>query len=189
MNKSIVILTTLGIFAIILCFLVFHTSCKKEVDCSDCQLTNDQIALMIYTQNQKVLFKNDATNITDTLFVGSIYYEPPHCSSPCDFGTGAIMANFTFSQLSPFCFLISSGEAFPFAQFDGSYSFNLNSSTQYVIINGTTYNDVCSIISNPDSVTIRKNGDQSKVPWKILYSKSKGFIRFYMLNGQTISKL
>jgi hypothetical protein len=58
----------------------------------------------------------------------------------------------------------------------------LNSMT----INGTTYNDVFVTSINPATIP---SSYKSKTPWKINYSKSKGFIRFYMVNGQTWSKL
>ena len=189
MKKITVTITTLGLLAILSCWLVFHISCKKEDDCSGCYLTNDQLALMVYTKGQKVIFKNDSTNTLDTLNVEDISYCPSNCSSPCYFGTGCVEANFTFSHLSQFYILISplSNDCLLSTHFAEGYGFDLNTPTQTVTVNSTTYND--AYIVQVDSTTINHNGDQLKVPWKIYYSKSKGFVRFFMVNGQTWSKL
>jgi hypothetical protein len=66
--------------------------------------------------------------------------------------------------------------------------YDLNVPTQTVVVDGTTYNDVYSVQTDSTKIDT-SNWDKQKIPWKIDYSKSKGFVRFHMVNGQTWSKL
>jgi hypothetical protein len=188
MKKTIFTITSLGLLAILSCWLVFHVSCKKENDCSDCYLTSEQTALIIYMQGQKVIFKNDSTNIFDTLFVKDIGSQLSSCSSPCDQQSSHCVEVFSFSHFNEFNFEVSTSSQIPIIYFNNlKYIFELNVPTQIATVNSSTFNDVYSV--HVDSTTIVSNGDKLKVPWKIDYSKSKGFVRFYMINGQTWSKL
>jgi hypothetical protein len=193
MKKITVTITTLGLLAILSCWLVFHISCKKEDDCSGCpQLSNEELNFICYNQGDKVVFKNDSTNIFDTLTIYIKVINPTFCSDPCNKPNGSVIANFSFSHLLKSGGIgIQSHNETPEIGFDGpsynSYNFPLSGNTQTVTVNSTTYND--AYIVQVDSTTINHNGDQLKVPWKIYYSKSKGFVRFFMVNGQTWSKL
>ncbi|MGD0709545.1 MAG: hypothetical protein ABR968_00020 [Bacteroidales bacterium] len=191
MKKTTLTITSLGLLALLSCWLVFHLSCKKD-ECSGCYLTNDQLAFLIYTKGQKVIFKNDSTNILDTLYAEGTAWGYSACSDPCNEQSGSAQVNFTFSNLNESQFWINAGQgssSYPFIQFFGKsdYTFFINPPTQIVTVNGTTYNDV--YLAQIDSTNIDSHGEKLKVPWKIYYSKSVGFVRFYMMNGQTISKL
>ncbi len=164
MKKTTLTLTSLGLLAILSCWLVFHVSCKKEDDCSGCYLTDEQKSFLIGVQGQKVIFKNDTTGIFDTLCTEGTFYGPSNCSSPCDNQPGSVATGFTFSHLSPFGIHISSsGEGTPFINFTGGCNFNLDPPTQNVTVNSTTYNDVYSM--QIDSTKI-SNAYKQTVPWK-----------------------
>jgi hypothetical protein len=188
MKRTTITIMTLGLLAILLCGLIFYTSCRSETECSGCKLTNEQIAIICYTQGQKVIFKNDSTNILDTLNVVQKYYNTYHCSSPCNGGYGEVGATLTFSHLTEFSITIYAQPKIiaSFGDNNNNFPFFFGN-TQTVTVNSTTYNDVYSV--QTDSTRIISFGYQQKVPWKIYFSKANGFVRFYMTSGQTWSKL
>ena len=192
MKKAILEIIFLGLAAVFTCVILFYASCNND-DCSDCPpLSNYELNFFCYNSGDKVVFKNDTTNIFDTLTIGTKYIMSTFCSSPCDNPNGYIEVDFSFSHLLKDGGMgIQAHNEIPKISFDGpsptSYIFPLSGNTQTIIVNSTSYNDV--YIVQIDSTGIDNNGDKQTVPWKIDYSKSKGFVRFYMVNGQTWSKL
>ncbi len=185
MKKTTITITTLGLLGLVLCGLVIHLSCNKD-DCP-CSISNKQMALISYTQGQKVIFKNDATSILDTLYVSDKIFNLATCSYNCNNVYENIEADISFSHIGE-CELdlyhASMLIHFKGTQ-DGWYDYPFNGTTYSITVNGTTYND--AHLLQIDSTTIY-NLDKPTVPWKCYYSKSKGFVRFYMVNGQIWSK-
>ena len=191
MKKEIFKISILALLALLLCGLVIQISCKKD-NCKDCsQLSNEELSFICYNQGDKVVFKNDIMNIMDTLLITYKYTERLYCNSTYCGENGAIFANFTFS------YLLNGGGIgilwhgdIPKFGFSGpnttDYDFPLSGNTQTVTINTIAYNDV--YVVQMDSTSIASEY-KVKIPWKIYYSKSKGLIRLYMVNGQTWSKL
>jgi hypothetical protein len=195
MKKTTSIITTLGLFALLSCVIVFYLSCKKKekevITCTDdcSHLSDAELAFLCYTQGQKVIFKNDTTNILDTLIVLNKGTDSWQCTSTCE--GQSIYASFAFSHLEQFNFSIPHHNSDPNIYFPcglAAYGFVLNVPVQTIAVNSTVYNDIYSV-QGQDSAIIRSWGDQFQIPWKIYYSKSQGFVRFYMLDGQTWSKL
>ena len=78
MKKEILKISTLGLFALLLCWLVFHISCKND-DCSNCpQLSNEELNFICYNYHDKVVFKNDSSNVFDTLTINDKYIMPTY---------------------------------------------------------------------------------------------------------------
>ncbi|NTW32379.1 MAG: hypothetical protein HGB12_07110 [Bacteroidetes bacterium] len=185
MKKITITITTIGLLALL--------SCIQEKNCggSCSPLSNEELAFICYSGGEKVIFKNDTTNVFDTLYVDSKGTSPVNCSDPCGVPNGSIGASIDF--LGGFSLRIDRHNQPPYLMFFGSnyahYTFVLDVPHQTITVNSITYNDVYSVQELQDSTSIISNGDQLKVPWKIDYSKSKGFIRFYMTDGQTWSKL
>jgi len=190
MKKETITITTLGLLALLLCGLVVHLSCRKENDCSGCILTNDQKNFIPYVEKEKVIFKNDITNIYDTLYVKDKVFQYSFCSDPCSNGIGSVYSDITFTHLVSFQISVGLSNS-PQIGFGDTvshrdYTLNLNDPTQAITVNSTIYNDV--YVVQVDSTTI-VNVERSKEPFKIYYSKSQGFVKFFMVNGQTWSKL
>ena len=185
-------ITTLGLLAILSCWFVIHLSCKK--DCSTpCDLTaSEKSFFSCYNNPENILFKNDVTSVTDTLVVNGMGLQTSTCSSECgtDYTSyGAIIGWPTFHPIGSIEMGVWHGNP-PSIGIEGKhwYGCDLIGPTQTFIVNGTTYNDVYSV--QIDSTRIDTCAiDKPKIPWKMYYSKSKGFVRFYMVNGQTWSKL
>lgn len=195
MKKTTITITSLALLAILSCGIVIHISCRKENDCSCVQLSKDEETFLCYNQHgQKAFYKNDITNALDTLSVNYYWPTGTTCSYPCDGGSTSINVTLIFSNLFG-CGIYITHDQPPEISFDtfmddsikGSYNFFLNGATQTISVNSTNYNDVYT--TQIDSTTIISNGDKKRVPWKLYYSKSQGFVRFYMINGQTWSKL
>ena len=192
MKKHTLTISTLGLIALLTCGMVLYISCHKN-DCKDCpQLTSEELAFICYSKGDKVVFKNDITNTFDTLLIKNKSTERIYCNSTYCGENGSIGASFTFSYLLKSGGIgIQSHNESPEISFDGpsyhSYIFPLSGNTQNITVNSITYNDIYTV--QVDAATINSQGDSLKVPWKIYYSKSKGFVRFYMTNGQTWSKL
>jgi hypothetical protein len=194
MGKRTITFTTLGLLALLSCGLVLYFSCDKS-NCNDCVLSETEKAFIPapYTQGFVIFFENDVTKTLDTLNISSLAYQPSTCSIDCGVSYESDICTFSFSHLGQFQIDVYHNQS-PFIQFYGSshsdyYMFTLNTVMLTVKVNNTTYNDIYSVQASPDSASIRKNGDQFIVPWKIYYSKSTGFVRFYMINGQTWSKM
>ena len=173
--------------------LLQHSCSHDHTDCSDCQITQEEKAfLSVYNKGDKVIFKNDVTAISDTLYVQDKGTHPSGCSSPCNNTAGSIFATISSSHLAESRIWLYHASS-PFIRYEnfgsnGSYSFFLNNTMQTITVNSTTYNDIYSV--TVDSNTVISYNDQLKVPWKIDYSKSKGFVRFHMTsNGGKWSKL
>jgi hypothetical protein len=192
MKKTTITLTTLGLLAILSCGLIIHISCHKN-DCKDCQpLSDEEKAFICYNQGDKIVFKNDSTNIFDTLTIYAKGIDAIYCSESCYQPYVTLFADFSFTHLLRGGAMgIQYHKDIPKISFGGptynSYIFPLSGSTQSMTVNGNSYNDIYSV--QIDSLGIKSNGDQLKVPWKLYYSKSKGFVRFFMVDGQTWSKL
>ena len=186
MKKEIITITTLGLLAILSCGIIFNVSCEKETDCN-CGLTPQEEAIVsFYHVGDIAVFKNDMTGVFDTMHVPRIDGFLSNCSSPCKNADETINAYFDFSHLNE-CMVAVLENSTPGINISGtSFGFNLNGSMLSMTINSTNYNDV--YVPSIDSTKIAVNS-RSSIPWKIAYSKTKGFIRFYMVNGQTWSKL
>ncbi|MFI5164190.1 MAG: hypothetical protein ACHQHP_02965 [Bacteroidia bacterium] len=171
--------------------LLFYSCNRDHTDCSQCQITPQEEALLpAYNVGDIAVFKNDTTGVLDTLNITSKSGNISGCSYPCNNTDGSmsiwgIVFHNHFSvgvAHSP-----TPNNTIPGIGFDGAnVNFPVTGSIQSMTINGTTYNDV--IITSIDSTKIL-SASRTQVPWKINYSKSKGFVRLYMLNGQTWSKL
>jgi len=188
MKRQIIEISFLGMLALLSLGLVFYVSCDTEDNCSQYHpLSNAEEAFICYTQGNQVIFKNDTTNVIDTLYVKERYIQDYYFSGHCTI-SGEVIANFTFSHLASFGLgvLHEQSPNIWFGSVHASYNFPLVGSFQTFTINSTTYNDVYAV--QTDSTTIVSNGDKQEVPWKVYYSKSKGFVRFFMVNGQTWSK-
>jgi len=169
-----------------LLYMLFFISCKH--DCSNYELTNEEDAFLFYTVGDMATFKNDYTGVYDTLRVDNRGYSLSHTESPCDNITGGVQAEFSFIHIG-WCHIFISHDQSPYidyGRYGSYYRFNLSGPTQTITINNTTYNDVFSVQIDSNIIS---NIDYNRVPWKIDYSKSKGFIRFHMKNGDTWSKL
>jgi hypothetical protein len=188
MKRQIIEISFLGMLALLSVGLVFYVSCDTEDNCSQYHpLSSAEEAFICYTQGNQVIFKNDTTNIIDTLVVKDRYIQTDHFSGHCSVDD-EVISDFKFSHLASFGLDLWHGQS-PTIWFGGvhsTYNFPLVGSFQTFTINSTTYNDVYSV--QTDSTTIVSNGDKQDVPWKMYYSKSKGFVRFFMVNRQTWSK-
>lgn len=171
---------------LLLCIVCFYYSCNTH-DCSDYEITPEEEAfLSAYNQGDIAIFKNDTTGVYDTLHVTSKSYGTGYYFEPCNQSVNDVLnAWFSFSHLKECHFQIIHNEI-PKIFYSNYIQFSLGGSLQSIIINGTSYNDVfVTLIDTTNlSSSYSNNG-----PWKINYSRSKGFIRFYMVNGQTWSKL
>lgn len=161
--------------------LVFY-SCKP--DCSG-KITPAEEAFIPYKQGEKAFFNNDSTGIIDTLLVYGKDYIYKGAYKCADTPTG-IYATVDFSAIK-----YSSKENISIQCSHNSNpsihiaenNFIVNAPPQTIAINNVTYNDVYSISVDSNKIT------NATYPWKINYSKSKGFVRFYMKKGITWSKL
>ena len=185
MKKEIVTIMTLGLLAILSCGIVFNISCKKN-DCR-CGLTQQEESIVsFYHVGNIAVFKNDMTGVFDTLHMPRIDGNLANCSSPCTNGDESLDAYCDFSHLKE-CQVKVYQNTTPYISNVGTISnFELTGSLQTMTINSVNYNDV--YVPSVDSTQIA-DSLRNSVPWKIAYSKSKGFIRFYMVSGQTWSKL
>ena len=191
MKKYTITISTIGLIALLTCGMVLYISCHKN-DCKDCQpLSDEEKAFICYNQGDKIVFKNDSTNVFDTLTIYAKGIISENCSESCYQPYATLFADFSFSHL-----LQGGGMGIQYhneipkitiGAYPDSYNFPLSGNTQSFTVNNVTYYDV--YIVQADSSEINHNGDQQQIPWKINYSKSKGFVRFYMINGQTWSKL
>jgi len=196
MRKEIIKVSMLGMIAIVMCGMLLYVSCKPKCT-PDCGLTqSEQDFFSCYNNVEKIFFKNDSTNAIDTLIIPGGYESG--CSGPCincpDYEQtvyGCFDYHITFSLFGKFKLRIGHDQPpdIVVSGYKVDYFYILNTQPQAININGTSYNDVYSVQSSPDSVTIdTNNNDKQKIPWKIDYSKSQGFVRFYMLNRQTWTK-
>lgn len=189
--KKVSSIITLCVYALLLCSVFFHYSCSRDhTDCSRCQITPQEEALLCYKQGDIAFFKNDMTSVYDTLHVTSKGPMPSGCSDPCRNTYGSISANISFSPvyLSGCDVDMAHNSTAPAISYSNPYGayFPQSGSLQTMTINSIAYNDL--YVTSIDSTKISA-GFRNSVPWKIAYSKSKGFVRFYMTNRQTWSKL
>jgi hypothetical protein len=186
-NKTITI-TTIGLLTLMLCGVCFYYSCKPYSDCSKYELTAQEIEMLsAYNQGDIAVFKNDSTFVIDTLHVIDKYYGTGYYSESCNKQVNdGLTVEFNFSHLNGGWIQILHVEPPLRAYFfPGGHALNLIGTLHSLTINGIYYNDVFE--TSIDSTTI-SSIYHDKVPWKINYSQSKGFVRFYMVNGQTWSK-
>ena len=195
MKNEIIKISILGLLAILSCGLIFYISCRSEDDCSNCQITQQEIALLpAYNQGDIAVFKNDTTGEFDTLHVTRKSGTLSGCSYPCNNAGGGM---FIWCSVLKNNFQIDvwhsstpvTVNTIPGIGISEGYSINflVRGTMQSNTINNTTYNDIFTTII--DSTKVLTSPPPMIVPWKIYYSKSKGFVRFYMVNGQTWSKL
>jgi hypothetical protein len=168
-----------------LCVSLFF-ACRKKTDCSAYQITSTEESFLCYKQGQIAIFKNDITGLIDTLSVVSVGHEPRGQNyTSCNNTIVAVGAVIYWPIINKLPGGNINVEVYhnttPYTDVGGS-SFKLSGSFQTITINSTTYNDVYSVSIDSNSVN---NTD----PWKIDYSKSVGFVRFYMKKGVTWSKL
>ena len=182
-------ISALGVYALLLCGVCLHYSCRLDrSDCSKYEITQQETAfLSAYNKGDIAFFKNDTTGVFDTLHVIDMGYGSGYYGEPCNKTVNtALNAQFSFSHLHG-CGVYIWHNTIPEIIYSyTNYEFLLSGSLQSMTINSTSFNDV--YIPSLDSTKIT-SADRNSVPWKIAYSKSKGFIRFYMVNGQTWSKL
>lgn len=168
-----------------LCLSFFFACNKDTTDCSTYQITEAEKSFIPYTKGQIVVFKNDTTGIKDTLSVSQLdNYPKGSNNTTCGLTIIGIGAEINFSAIDKSSDNITLNvyhNQTPYASIAGSH-FNLSGSFQTKTINSITYTDVYT-------VSIDSNGLNSIYPWKIDYSRSKGFVRFYMKKGITWSKL
>jgi hypothetical protein len=172
----------------LICFAFFSLlfySCSNEIDCN-CIITPEEEQLVsFYHAGDIVGFKNDSSGVTDIMHVISKGSNRSGCSSPCANGAADVVTSFEFSHLLG-CRVSVWHRSIPNVTFsNATYFFELKETLQSMTVNNITYDDV--YVSSIDSTKIEP-GNQNRAPWKIAYSKSKGFIRFYMVNGQTWNK-
>ena len=186
--KKISPIIKLGLYSFLLYGECFFYSCSHDrSDCSKYEITQQESAFVSeYNKGDIAVFNNDTTSLFDTLHVTDKNFTTQSYSAPCNKTVSvAINVLVTFSHLYG-CNVGMAHNKTPEIIYGSQYDFQLNGSLQSMTINGTTYNDV--FVTSIDSTTIAIS-DRNELPWKINYSKSKGFIRFYMVNGQTWSKL
>jgi hypothetical protein len=186
MKTKIVTIATLWLLAILWCIMIFNISCGKDIDCH-CGLTPQEEAIIsFYHVGNITVFKNDMTGVFDTLHMTKMGGSLTNCSDPCENGYLSRDFHCDFSHLKE-CQVIVYQNTTPYISIEGTISlFELKGQFQTMTINGDNYNDV--YVPSIDSTTIA-DSLRNSIPWKIAYSKSNGFIRFYMVNGQTWSKL
>ena len=193
MRTQSIKITLLVLFVVVLFGILLNSSCFTEITCPGCKLTPEEESIC-YSQYEKIIFKNDVTNFLDTLSVSGIFRNASNCSDPCEKGASSAYSPFSFVHLS-FGSVYATAGGTPFigfyktasSYFDAPfYYFQISVPTQTITVNSITYNDVYRV--QTDSTAIDSIGDRLKVPWKLEYSRTRGFIRFYMLNGETWSK-
>jgi hypothetical protein len=154
----------------------------------------EEALLPAYNNSDIAVFKNDTTGVFDTLLVKSKGKNWSGCEMPC---------SETYSSMTIWCLFLHNNfgisvshsqtpvDRIPGMFIDNGYSisFHEKGAIPSITINNITYNDI--YITSIDSTTLPLNPSDlgNTVPWKIYYSKSKGFVRFCMTNGQTWSKL
>jgi hypothetical protein len=193
MKKEILKISLFFVFIILFVVILIIQSCHNDICTGQCdQLSKAEMKFICYDGGESIIFKNDATSVLDTLITyekGTISVD---CSAPCNKPNGRMIEGFRLSHLGYMEIHIESHGQTPFILFNGCapdyefYLYNLDNPSQTITVNSTTYDDVFSV--QQDSVVIDSSGDKQKVPWKIDYSKSKGFVRFHMVNNQTWSK-
>jgi hypothetical protein len=174
-----------GFILLVLFSLTFY-SCSNEIDCH-CTITRDEeLLLECYNQGDFTNFRNDTTGVVDEMRVKTKGRNRSSCSSPCENGASSVSVSIESSYIADCRMSISHGSTLKVMFAQDFYKFEPKGQLVAVTINNIVYNDVfvCSI----DPYLIAP-GEQSKVPWKIEHSLSKGLIRMYMVNGQTWSRL
>lgn len=178
------------------CVVCLYYSCKRDHnDCSSCQLTPQEEALLpAYNKGDIAVFKNDTTGVFDTLYVTSKGKGWSGCEIPCS-STYSYMTIDCMVLHNNFRISISHMETpvnrIPGTLIDNGYtiSFREKGTIPSISINNITYNDIYIISIDSTTITVDPHDLENRVPWKIYYSKSKGYVRFFMINGQTWSKL
>jgi hypothetical protein len=179
---------------VILSYVIFFNySCKPSSDCSRYEINQQEKEfLSVFNAGDIAVFRNDTTGVFDTLYVTDKSYGNPSSSENCDhsvatnLGVGFIFSNYNDLNYCMVSVQHNSAPIISYPNFSSCCKFSLSGEIQSMTINNTTYNDVFTPMI--DSITI-PSAARHNVPWKIAYSKSNGFIRFYMVNGQTWSKL
>jgi hypothetical protein len=162
--------------------LVFY-KCSKDSNCSPCQITNSEKDFMCMKQGDVEIFKNDSTGTLDTLKISQIEETRGNCSSPCNNSISGYWIQFSHTywwNMDIEIYHLIPPKIRLFGAFSSLQEFILQGPTQIIVVNGITYNDVYSIEAD--------SGQQATPCFKIDYSKSKGFVRFYFKDGTTSSR-
>lgn len=172
-------------------FLFFFYSCKKD-KCIEYELTEEEKAFIPYKKGDMAVFRNDMTGQYDTLIVNYIGNVPSNnldLPQKCSETTGGMRASISFNHLAS-CEVRVFHKEIPAILFDYGieYWFYLSGNFQTITVNNVTYNDVYSIAIDSNKI------DSSSflidiLPWKIDYSKSKGFVRLYLRKNNVWSKI
>ena len=153
------------------------------------QLTDEERGWVPYTNGQTVLFQNTSTSAIDTLQVWTKDDKKYGSSSRCHDAVIGLTCQLWFNAFS------GGGGSSVYIKVDhgqnpkvsipsgGGGEYILNGSPQTMTVNSISYSDIYSV--SIDSSTTTSAG----APWKIEYSKSKGFVRFYMKGGNIYTKL
>jgi hypothetical protein len=174
-----------GLILFVLFGLTFY-SCTDEIDCH-CTITKDEEELLdCYNPGDFTNFKNDTTGVVNEMRVISKGRNRSNCSSPCENGAASVSVSITSPYIADCRMSIWHGSTLNVLFVQDLYRFEPKGQLVSMTINNIVYNDVfvCSI--DPYQIA---PGDQTKVPWKIAHSLSKGLIRMYMVDGQTWSRL
>ena len=150
MKKAILEIIFLGLAAVFTCGILFYASCKRTYDCSQEEIIpNEPVLLARYNQGDKVVFKNDSSNVYDTMCVTQKDYGSYYEDLCKKIITTSINASFTFSHLSG-CSIQIRHNVTPWIWYPDNISFQINSSLQTLKVNSITYYDVyyTSIDSN-----------------------------------------
>ena len=168
-------------FVIIAFLVIVVSNCSKE-NCDRCTITEAEKSFVAYKGSERLVFKNDSSAILDTLQV-SITPALAHCSEPCSDAQGSITVSiYLFHHLRNMNLAVYHDivpYAYPLNSASSDLKFYFNMPVQTVLINSVSYNDV--YITSIDSTMI-PFAERDNTPWQIYYSKSKGFIRFRMLD-------
>jgi hypothetical protein len=137
-------------------------------------------------------FKNSVTNIIDTLHVGRKNTYKAGMEKPCQNVVGGLSQYFAlwggYSNNSYQGNLNITRNMVITIGFSwgGSAAYSSFSTPQTVTLNNITYTDVYVTSMDPIAITTE---EAPHLPWKIEYSKSAGFLRFYMKYGDVYAKL
>ena len=169
--------TYISVIFLIGLWIFSYYSCSKD-NCDHCRLSVADLAFIVNKKGDMSFFKNDLTGDLDTLHCESLSSGSSSCSDPCRDLTGSNYAMFKFSPTRDPWIYVSIGNPAIIRYSFGNIDFPLTMAIQSMTINNITYNDVYSVSIDSNSID---NGD--KIPWKIDYSKSRGFVRFYLKNN------
>ncbi|HSH67668.1 MAG TPA: hypothetical protein VLB84_18145 [Bacteroidia bacterium] len=177
-------------FSILLMIMLFYFSCGKDGCIGHCYITKEEETILsVYQKGNTRIFKNNVTGEFDTLNCISNQRRPSSCSSPCNNGVGSMSSEFTFFNKGLHlkdCSISVWSPAKPTISFGGfDLLFTLSGNLQSAKIGNEMYDDVYIMLIDSTAIPL---AERDHIPWEIIYSKSIGFIRFQMTNGQSWNK-